>query len=80
MRAHTKEKLQALKLPAFIEVFNEISLNTQQSLTLEEALTMMVEREAIQRDNKRLMRLLKSAKLRYPNACVSDIEVGRAHV
>ena len=74
MKLHTKEKLQELKLPAFIEVFNEISTNTQQNLTLEEALTMMVEREMIQRDNKRLLRLLKVAKLRYPNACVSDID------
>lgn len=74
MKSHTKEKLQTLKLPAFIEVFNEISLNAQQNLTLEEALTMMVERETIQRDNKRLLRLLKAAKLRYPNACVSDID------
>ena len=74
MKIHTKEQLQALKLPAFIEVFNEISLNTQQSLSLEESLSMMVERETIQRDNKRLSRLLKAAKLRYPSACVSDID------
>lgn len=74
MKAHTKEKLQALKLPAFIEVFEEISLNTQHALTLEEALTLMVERETIQRENKRLLRLLKAAKLRYPSACVSDID------
>ncbi len=74
MKLHTKEKLQELKLPAFIEVFNEISSNAHQSLNLEEALTMMVEREMIQRDNKRLLRLLKAAKLRYPNACVSDID------
>jgi len=74
MKLHTKQKLEALKLPAFIEVFNEISHHTTQHLSLEEALTMMVEREIIQRDNKRLLRLLKAAKLRYPNACVADID------
>jgi len=75
MKTLTQDKLHQLKLPAFIEVFNEITLRSTQTLSLEEALNMMAERELIQRDNKRLLRLLlKAAKLRYPNACVADID------
>ena len=74
MKQHTKEKLQQLKLPAFIEVFDEIANNSHHQLSLEEALSMMVERELIVRDNKRLARLLKAAKLRYPNANVASID------
>lgn len=74
MKAQTKEKLHQLKLPAFIEVFDEITLNANHNLTLHEALGMMVERETILRENKRLAKLLKAAKLRYPSACVSSID------
>lgn len=74
MKAQTKEMLQQLKLPAFIEVFEEITQNHSHQLSLEEALAMMTERELIFRDNKRLVRLLKAAKLRYPSASVSSID------
>lgn len=74
MNNQTKEQLQQLKLPAFIEVLDEITNNASQQLTLTEALGMMSQREIILRENKRLTRLLKAAKLRYPTACVSNID------
>ena len=74
MKATTQEKLTALKLPAFIEVFREISTSSQHQLTLEESLTLMAERELLHRENKRCLRLLKAAKLRYPSACVTDVD------
>lgn len=74
MNLQTTEGLLKLKLPAFTEVFAEIIANTTHKLTLEEALTMMVDRELLQRENKRIARLLKAAKLRYPHACVSSID------
>lgn len=74
MKSSIQDKLHLLKLPTFIEVFNEIVNNSKQNLSLEEALALMVERELIRRDNLRLNRLLKSAKLRYPSACISDID------
>jgi DNA replication protein DnaC len=70
----TKTKLEQLKLQSFIDVFNEIINNNSQSLSLDEALTMMVDREIITRDNRRLTRLLKAAKLRYPSACIAHID------
>lgn len=74
MKNLTKEKLLQLKLPAFIDVYEEIVNNDKLKMSLEEALNLMTEREIILRDNKRLVRLLKTAKLRYSNACVTDID------
>lgn len=74
MKLHTKEQLHQLKLAAFIDVFEEIMANNYHDLGLEEALDMMLQREIVIRDNKRLARLLKAAKLRYPNACIADID------
>tara|TARA_Y100000814_G_scaffold284277_1_gene251067 strand:- start:704 stop:1435 length:732 start_codon:yes stop_codon:yes gene_type:complete len=76
MHTKTKEKLLTLKLPAFISVLDEIEKNDSYQLSIDEALDMMVEREILLRENKRLDRLLKAAKLRYPNACTADIDYG----
>ena len=78
MNVQTKEQLKQLKLPAFIDVFDEITQNTTQTLTLGEAIGMMTQREMILRENKRLARLLKAAKLRYPTACVANIDYGQS--
>lgn len=74
MNLQTKEGLLKLKLPAFTDVFAEIIASTTHKLTIEEALTMMVDRELLQRKNKRIERLLKAAKLRYPHACLSSVD------
>lgn len=74
MKTQTKDKLMQLKLATFIDVFEEIIRNSKQSLTLEESLNMMAEREILSRENRRLKRLLHAAKLRYQNACVTDID------
>lgn len=74
MNNQTKEGLLALKLPAFIEVYDQLMTNSSHQLSLEETILMMVDRELIQRKNKRVARLLKQAKLRYPQACVTSID------
>lgn len=78
MAPQTKEKLHLLKLQSFIEVHEEIITNKTQSLSLEEALTLMADRELMTRDNRRLKRLLRAAKLRYPSACVTQIDYKQA--
>ncbi len=70
----TKEKLQLLKLNAFIDVCEEINQSDIQNLPLAEALSLMVDREILARENRRLKRLLKTAKLHYPQACVQQID------
>lgn len=78
MTPQTKEKLYQLKLQSFIDVFDEIIVNKSQSLSLNEALTLMADRELMTRDNRRLKRSLKSAKLRYPSACITQIDYKQA--
>jgi len=71
----TKEKLQALKLAGFIAVAEEIQSNTSlQKLSVEEVLGLMVDREVLQRQNRRQDRLLKYAKLRHPKAAIEAID------
>ena len=73
MNQQTIEKLQQLKLNGFIQIIDELETLTNQPLTVDDILTLMVERECLIRQNKRLKRLMKNAKLRYPNACVENI-------
>ena len=70
----TIEKLQKLKLMGFIDSLNEIISNTTIDLSLVEAIDHMTDRELLERKNRKQRRLLKSAKLRYPNALISEID------
>lgn len=71
----TRDKLGALKLQGFIEVFEELSQpNNKADLTLNESLTLMADREILQRQNRRTSRLLNAAKLRYPGASLQAID------
>ena len=74
----TKEKLQLLKLNAFIDVFDEINQPGNQSLDIAEAPTLMADREILARENRRLQRLLTSAKLRYSHACIQQVNYQEA--
>lgn len=44
------------------------------SLSFEERLGLIIDAEWTRRKNNQLDRLIKKATLRYPNACVEDIE------
>ncbi len=70
--AQTKQKLTELKLPGFIQVLEE-SLSNPSSLSAAEVVGLMADRELTNRQNKRLARLLKRAKLRYPQASIENI-------
>lgn len=71
--AQTKQKLTELKLPGFIQVLEESLLNPS-SLSTTEVIGLMADRELTNRQNKRLVRLLKRAKLRYPQASIENID------
>jgi len=67
----TIEKLQRLRLPGMIEALTQQLSQpaTHDELGFEERLALLVDREVIQRDNSRVQRLLKAAKLKlqaYP--------------
>jgi len=72
----TKEKLLDLNLAGFIQVLDEVAANPSMatSLDINDVLGLMVDREFDQRDNRRFKRLMKAAKLRYPHACIENID------
>lgn len=70
----TVEKLKSLNMYGMAEAFQSLNQNPDAaSLSFDEKFGIIVDREIIRRDMKRQIRLLKDAKLRFPEACVEDI-------
>lgn len=81
MTQHTLTQLKTLKLDGMARAFEEQLLTTSAAgLAFEERMGLLVDREIAWRDSKRLDRLLKAAKLKFPQACLEDIDYrpGRA--
>ena len=71
---HTLERLHSLRLTGMAEALHQQQIQPQmQQLSFEERLAMLVDHELLDRDNRRLTRLLKAARLRV-NACVEEID------
>jgi len=71
----TAEKLKALGLGGMLAAWLEQQANTDtHSLAFDERFGLLVEAEYLRRQNKRLERSLKEAKLRLGHACVEDID------
>ncbi len=71
----TRDKLMALKLYAMAAAWEEQQQSTEaHKLTVEERLGMLVDAEWLHRENKRLARTLKEAKLKLSQACMEDID------
>ncbi len=70
----TLDRLHALNLMGMARAFQEqLERPDYQGLSFEERLGLLVDREAQDRDNRRLERHLKTAKLRS-DACLEDID------
>ncbi len=71
----TKDKLMTLGLKGFMSCL-ETQLDSfyKQSLSIEEALGILLDAEVTSRNNLKIIRLLKNAKLRYANASLEDIQ------
>ena len=62
---HTLQKLHTLKLTGMLDAFEQQqSQPDTHDLSFEERLGLLVDREILYRENKRLERLLRGAKLR----------------
>ena len=76
MTEPTLDKLRALKLfkmaTAWMAQREDPSMA---ELTFDERLGMLVDAESLERENKRLARLLHGAKLRIPSACMEDLDL-----
>jgi len=75
----TVEKLRALHLEAFAAAWAEQGTRPDMSaLSRDERLGLLVDAEWLARENRRLGRLLKEAKLKLGTACVEDIDYSAA--
>ena len=75
LNQHTLQLLTQLKLDGMARAFEEQSSQTHAaSLSFEERFGLLVDREFMHRDTKRVDRLLKQAKLKVAGACVEDID------
>ena len=71
----TMEKLKMLKLDALAVAWVEQQKNPEvQKLAFDERLGMLVDAQWMTRENKRLARALKEAKLKLGNACIEGID------
>lgn len=75
MNEPTMQKLQSLRLTAFAAAWAEQQKNPEMNqLSFDERLGMLVDAEMLARENARLVRLLRDAKLRMSNACLEDVD------
>lgn len=71
----TLDSLNRLKLYGMAAALSEqLTQSAALSLAFEERLGLLVDREVLHRDNRRLARLLQLAQLKHRNACVEDID------
>jgi len=74
LNQQTMDQLRQLKLVGFLEALEQQREQpTTHDLPFEQRLALLIEREALHRDNRRLERLLRAAKLRL-QACAEDID------
>ena len=70
----TREHLHTLRLTGMLQALDEhVTQPAMAELSFEERFAMLVDREILYRENRRLERLLKAARLRV-GACVEDID------
>jgi DNA replication protein DnaC len=75
LTAPTLEKLQQLKLDAMAHAWTEQHQQAAMSgLAFDERFGLLVDAEWLARDNKRVTRALKEAKLKFPHACLEAID------
>ena len=74
LNEHTLNQLRGLRLDGMLRAIEEQTTSTAAAaLGFDERLTLLVQREVAWRDDRRVERLLKAAKLKVSAACVEDI-------
>lgn len=73
----TLQTVNALRLPGMAAALAEQqSSAASQSLPFDERFAMLVDREHTWRENRRVARLLREAKLKSSQACIEDVRYG----
>jgi len=72
--AHTLDQLKALRLDGMLAALaDQATSSAAAALGFDDRLSLLVQREVDWRDDKRLARLLKAARLKVSSACIEDI-------
>ena len=75
MNEHTLDQLRSLRLDGMVRAIEEQGTSTTATaLGFDERFSLLVQSEVAWRDDKRVARLLKTAKLKVSSACVEDID------
>ena len=75
MNEHTLTQLRSLRLDGMVRALEEQATSTAASaLGFDERFSLVVQRQVSWRDERRVARLLKAAKLKVSSACVQDID------
>ncbi len=75
LNEHTLDQLRSLRLDGMVRAIEEQTTSTAAAeLGFDERLTLLVQREIAWRDDRRVARLLKAAKLKVSSACIEDID------
>jgi len=74
MNEHTLSQLRSLHLDGMVRALEDQAVSTAASaLGFDERFSLVVQRQVSWRDDRRVARLLKSAKLKVGSACIEDI-------
>ena len=74
LNEHTINQLRGLRLDGMVRAIeDQASSAAATALGFDERLTLLVQREVAWRDDRRVARLLKAARLKLSTACVEDI-------
>ena len=71
---HTLDQLRSLRLDGMVRAFEDQATSAAAAgLGFDERLTQLMQREVAWRDDRRVQRLLKAAKLKLSAACIEDL-------
>ena len=74
LNEHTLDQLRSLRLDGMLRAIEEqASSASADELGFDDRLTLLVQREVAWRDDRRVARLLKTAKLKVAGACIEEI-------
>jgi len=76
MMTHTTlAQLRSLKLDGFVAALEEqLAQPAASALAFEERLALLIDRELLWRNDRKLARLLQRARLKYPQAAIEDLD------
>ena len=75
----TLDKLRSMRLSGMADAWLSQQQDPESSgLSFDERLALLVDAESLYRENRRLKRLMRAARLRLPSACIEDLRCSPA--